>query len=558
MTSRVPQLLVASALAGALLVAPPALGDGVPVAPRFGGHQDRPALAADGAGGAWIGFKAGSDSIGLYHLSSRGLVDGRGPDGILRTGLSFIAADGLRVLSDSPDRVYVVADASYNSRLADAWDGAGHPLPGYPVSTTLFYTSPGAVLDPADRLLVGLPAYYGSGAYGVRYGIVDPAGVVLQETESLMIYQPVSVGETQAVTDGTGGMYVTYPNYSSTDYSTGLDIAIQHVAADGTTPWGVAGRLACAANAFQTDMRLAPDGSGGVYVSWTDERTNPPASPQDIYASHYDAAGTRVTGWGSTGNRVGAAAGAQFESRIASDGGGGIWILWRDERVSDIDLYFTHVVPNGTFATGFGAAGRLLCGATGGASSPLIAADGEGGFFAAWLDVRAGGGGLYDVYASHVTIAGVPAAGWPADGLALCDDPAVQSHLALVATGPGHAIVAWRDGREPLGQVRAVALEDSGVVTAGVGPRPTAALRLRAAASPVAGAPDLWLAAPQGSIVSVDLTDVSGRLAGRVSVVAGAGETPVRFAGGPFAPGIYFARARLGAAAAVARLCVLR
>ena len=532
-----------------------AFADGVPAIPWYGGGQSWPGLVADGAGGAWLAFKTDGASNGLVRLAGNALADPGWPNGIYHTNLEVQPGSPARVLANSPDRVFVLSDYCNFDPLVTAYDDTGATVAGFPTNVAYFYRTPGAVIGADGRVLAAATASFGAGSTGVRFAIVSPSGQLLAETQVPMDFQVLTPMPFTVVPDGAGGMYVGVPIYFASDYSTGFDLALLRIAGDGTRPWGNGGRVVCSANANQSDIRLWPDGAGGVLVTWTDARTSPAASPFDIYAARYTSAGVLATGWTNQGKRVTSVTGAQMDSRVVDDGAGGAWILWRDERVSDIDLYFTHVLGNGAFAAGFSTLGTLLCGATGSASDPQMVPDGAGGFFAVWLDPR---DGEADLYGTHITAAGTPAAGWPANGLALCDDPARQAHPAIVATGAGKAIVAWRDERIAAGHVYTLALDDGGPVTTGVPPAQAPALRLRAAVNPSFGLADLWLAAPAGGRVDVDLLDVTGRVVRRASVSSTGAESRVRFEAGPAAPGVYFATARQGAHRATVRLCVLR
>lgn len=549
-----PRILAVAALLACIPPASVALADGVPPLPWIHAGQTRPALVADGAGGAWLAFKTDTYANGLARLRGDGRGDPGWPLGLFTTGMLVQLSSPTRLLANSADRVLILSDQCSYERLVMAYGADGDTAAGFPVSTELFFNTPGSVLGSDGRVLTAVLAAFGGAQSGLRYAIHSALGAVIDEGEVVMDYQVIA-GELQVVPDGADGMILGVPMHFAPDYSTGTDVAIQRLAADGSRPWGVNGLVLCNTGGNQADIRVASDGAGGALVTWTDPRTTPAASPLDVYAARVTPAGTLAPGWTAQGKRVASATGAQFDSRVADDGAGGAWILWRDQRVTDIDLYFTRVLGNGAFAPGFTSMGTLLCGAAGTPTEPRLVADGAGGFFAVWIDPR---DGEADLYGTHVTSAGVPAPGWPADGLALCADPAIQSQPALAATGLLAAIVAWKDARVPGGQVFALALGDAGPNTADVGDPPAAGLRLRAAANPVTGPPEVWLSAPSEGRVEVGLFDLAGRCVRRTVVQAGATETRVRFAGGPLAAGVYFARAGQGARSAVARLCVLR
>lgn len=547
------RLPAAAALAAAMLLASPALADGVPVMPWNADTQNRPGLAADGAGGAWVAFKTRGDSTGLVHLAPNGLADPDWPNGIYRTGLTLQAGSTTRVLANSPDRVLVVTDFCTYDHLVMGFDANGDTATGFPASSDLFYPGTGSVLGADGRVLTAVHAALGPSSYGVRFTIVSAAGQVLTEAEVPMSVQVIGTEPSRVVPDGAGGMLIGVPIYFASDYSTGMDVAVQRIAADGTRPWTNGGKIVCASTGHQFDIRVWPDGTGGVLLTWTDARTG--GSPYDVYASRFTSAGTLAAGWTNQGKRITNSAGAQMDSRVVGNGAGGAWILWRDERVADIDLYFSHVLGTGFFAAGFGLAGTLLCGATGSPTEPQMVPDGAGGFFAVWLDTR---DGEADLYGTHITAAGVPAAGWPANGLALCDDPGLQGQPVLVSTGLNTAMVAWRDERTSPPRVYALGLADGGPVTTGVTPGRGGSLGLRAGRNPSFGLTDLWVLAPAGEPVELELFDVAGRAVRRATVAATGAETRARLEGEALPAGLYFATARRGAERATLRVCILR
>jgi hypothetical protein len=547
-------LFGAAGFLAVLSLAATARADGWTVMPWYHGSQQRPALAADGTGGAWLAFESGDGRLGLARLAPDGRLEPAWPYGLYAAGVDLLPGSAPRLLASGPNRVAVVSDYCNHDPLAMAYDGEGAPASGFPASAAKFYNEPAVVLGADGRIFAAATASFSLRESGVRYAIVPASGVPVLEVDVPAGVQVPTTLPATATSDGAGGMYVGFPMYFAEDYSTGFDLGLLRVAADGTRPWPGNWKVVSAANFNQDELRMAPDLFGGVLLTWTDRRTG--ASPMDIYASRFTAAGALASGWTANGKRITTAAGAQFDSRVATNGAGGAWIVWRDERVADIDLYFTHVLGNGQFAAGFSAAGTLLCGATGAASDAQIVADGAGGFFAVWLDPR---DGEADLYGTHITAAGVPAAGWPENGLALCDDPAAQLSPALTWIGLERAMVAWRDARADSGVVMTLGLVSGGPAnTTGVAPGAGGKLALRAAANPSFANADLRVVAPAGERVEVALLDLAGRTVRRATVAGTGGESPARLGGGPLPAGVYFATARCGAERATLRVCVLR
>lgn len=159
------------------------------------------------------------------------------------------------------------------------------------------------------------------------------------------------------------------------------------------------------------------------------------------------AAPARAQGWTSEGAPVCTAAGQQSSVRAAADGAGGAFVAWSDQRpgASSSDVYLQHVGSDGLPVAGWPADGLALCTAAGAQIVYAAVPDGSGGVFVAWEDYR--GGALSDVYGAHVLANGSLAAGWPADGLGISVFMEEQRDPHLVSDGAGGVFCAWADAR---------------------------------------------------------------------------------------------------------------
>ncbi len=119
-----------------------------------------------------------------------------------------------------------------------------------------------------------------------------------------------------------------------------------------------------------------PDGGGGAIVVLEDDR----GGTVDIYAQHLMADGTIDPAWGSGGVLVCGATGNQIDAKAVSNGAGGAYVCWLDQRATPAKVYGSEVLANGTIAAAFGASGLLLD--TVGANAddaPQMSVDGVGG-----------------------------------------------------------------------------------------------------------------------------------------------------------------------------------
>ena len=243
-------------------------------------------------------------------------------------------------------------------------------------------------------------------------------------------------------TDMAGGAYIAWQDHR---VSTDVNIYAQHVLATGVVDpaWPLNGLLVCGATGSQSIPKAESDGSGGVLVAWTDARSG----TNDIYAQHVLANATVDPAWPANGLAVCSATGSQSGVRLVSDAAGGAVLAWRDLR-NDTDLYAMRVLAAGVVDPTWPANGVALASGVGAQKftsiTPMVA-DGHGGLFAAWQDTR--NGADPDIYAQHLLVNGSVAAGWPANGLAVCTATSVQEFAGIATDGAGGVFVGWDDLR---------------------------------------------------------------------------------------------------------------
>lgn len=311
--------------------------------------------------------------------------------------------------------------------------------------------------------------------------------------------------EPKLTTDGAGGAIVTWQDYRPGGH---FDIYVQRVDGDGTPRWATNGVPLCTAQLDQKFPQIASDGAGGAVVVWKDKRDG----EFDIYAQRIDATG--VPRWTNDGLRICGATNTQQDPVVVSDGTGGVFIVWRDFRMggmarlyaqrvnaagvtawaangipvsnvdgawepaiipdgaggaiftwydyrtvaNNFDIYAQRIGPNGERS--WGETGTPVCVASGAQYVPQLVSDGAGGALLSWWDDRTGLGS--DIYAAHLTAAGTSAAGWPANGRAVCTAVWEQFAPQLVADGAGGAFITWYDQRDTV-EIFAQRLSGSGV-----------------------------------------------------------------------------------------------
>jgi hypothetical protein len=274
--------------------------------------------------------------------------------------------------------------------------------------------------------LAGLKRLVADGSGGAYFVFVSPALYVMRLdrsgvaptgwSPSPLVVASTAGPQAAAVGDGTGGLIVAYA-------ASGL--RAQRVGPGGALLWSTPPLLA--ASAAQVDV--VADLAGGAYACWV--------ASGHVRVQHVLSSGVVDPAWPATGFDCGPSTLPQ----LVADGAGGLFVCY----VSATDVFARRLLSTGVPAPGWTGA-FTVCGAIGAQDEITATSDGSGGFLAAWSDQRSPATGR-DIYAQRVTGSAQLAAGWPANGVALCAAPGDQSDPALANDGSGGAIVAWTDYR---------------------------------------------------------------------------------------------------------------
>ncbi len=307
-----------------------------------------PALAPDGAGGAYVVWRNSSQIWGDKVMIQRWAADG--------AALAPVWPAGVQLSVDWYVRApIVIADGTGGAFVA--W------VEGWPA----------ARLELAHVRDDGSPAAgWPSGGRIVRTAPADAPGLV---------------------SDGAGGVIVAW---SDPQDATAAQVFAQRVTADGAMLWDTAGVRVCAqpasfgpnpygwyGGASARRGTIVSDDAGGALFAWTDMR----AGVADIYAQRITADGVPATGWAVDGMPVCTSPGEQTLPAIASDGAGGAYVAWQDASAPEAPTLRWHRI-DGTGRLSYGEApdGALLSATPIANWLPALAADAANGATAIWAD----------------------------------------------------------------------------------------------------------------------------------------------------------------------------
>ena len=206
--------------------------------------------------------------------------------------------------------------------------------------------------------------------------------------------------------------------------------------------WPPSGVPVGGTQARANNSQCIPDGSGGWYIVWEDHQIN--ASHPDIRLQHLSATGDPVAGWPANAVVVSGLPTDELSPQIAQDGSGGVLVTWDDARDTTFHVYVQRYLSNGALPSGWVAGGVRATGKF--SYFPRVTSDGTGGAFLVWQDERTvDTDGRDRCYVQHVTSTGSIAAGWPVDGLEACSFD--TSNQRIMSDGGLGCFVVWTDGR---------------------------------------------------------------------------------------------------------------
>jgi len=371
-------------------------------------NQLGPQITADGSGGAivtWYDQRSGGSGDVYYDIYAQRMD----PDGnTLWTGNGIavcIASSGQKYPKIAPDDsggAIITWEDGRSSReiYAQRIDGSGSALwheNGVPVSTLHTYETWPCIVPSGDGgAIVCWRAIGDTTTFDVYAQKLDDLGVARWMNGGVPACVEMGMQDQPRVAcDGAGGGIVVWSDGRNPDDG---DIYAQRIYADGNVAWVDGGIPVCAMEGGQGGPEIVMDDSGGAIIAWHDRRDEPSSS--DVYAQRVDSSGELL--WAPTGVPVSTAPYTQFFPKIASDGAGGAFIAWADDRgtSSGRDIFARWIDADGTPQGE--EDGTAICTAEYSQDHPAITYDGRGGAILAWDDYRAYDTTAWDVYAGWI------------------------------------------------------------------------------------------------------------------------------------------------------------
>ena len=295
---------------------------------------------------------------------------------------------------------------------------------------------PMIVSDGSGGAIIAWQSYRGSATADIYAQRVNSSGNIMWSLNGLPVCVVVFEQDTiSMVSDGLGGAILTWQDYRSNNGF--ADIYAQRINPAGTMIWTANGVNICNQAASQRGPKIISDGSGGAFITWYDNR----AGNYDIYSQRVGAAG--AVQWTTNGVATCTMSTDQLTPDVCSDGADGVVITWTDYRSStDFNIYAQRVGPSGAIVwvvDGVVMNNNVAYAQT----DPMIVSDGLGGAIISWTDYRTGT--TADIYAQRVNSTG--AVQWTATGVIICTASGDQIFSQLTSDGNNGAYITWEDHR---------------------------------------------------------------------------------------------------------------
>jgi len=230
-----------------------------------------------------------------------------------------------------------------------------------------------------------------------------------------------------AFEDDQGGYYLVWTQPEGELY----ELFAQHTSSSGAKSWPEPGLVLAQGLPSPHEWHALPDAKGGLHVVWTQSG--------HIHAQRMDPEHHPL--WTDTAEALSTSAFEQSMPTGVADGGGGIYVIWIEQRYPDRTvLVGQHLSQTG--AKLWGVEGQRVSLRPSNQRRPKVITDGVAGFIVAWNDFRE--------QASQLQIQRLDYQGnmpWDPSGL-LVTAPAGDDRNPpmMAAVGKGSAVIAWTVG----------------------------------------------------------------------------------------------------------------
>ncbi|NCI50335.1 T9SS type B sorting domain-containing protein [Sediminibacterium roseum] len=343
-------------------------------------------ITSDEAGGAivaWIENQGGAtgDDIYVQRFNSAG-QEMWTADGVLTTGADYQNLD--QIVSDGNGGVFLAFnDWNGDTHVYGQWvnsSGAVQWGTGTRLSTSLSNQSGTKLVADGNGNAIYV---WNDNVNNLTHGIdiyaqkINAAGQPVYAATGLRISSNVQADMwPKIISDGNHGAIITWQIGSGPGA-----VYAERINGSGTRLWASGAGISIAGSV--DNYSIATNGSNGMIVAWR--------SGDHIRSQNFDGLGTAQ--WTPGGVTVRNTTGTS-DPFISPDGSGGVYVMWTDNSQATADLLAQHLNSSGTAV--YAAGGIMLSNATGNQQSlAIVTRTGQAGMIATWTDDRNGNEDIY-------------------------------------------------------------------------------------------------------------------------------------------------------------------
>jgi len=403
-------------------------------------------IIPDNSGGAiiaWLDSRDGvNTAIYAQRINSEGFIQWQ-VDGV--PVCTFAGGKvSLKIASDEKDGAFLtwtdtrtdygdIYAQRINSEGVIQWSSDGVPICAF---ASYMQKQPAITVDGDGGAIISWEDQRSTG-YDMYAQRIDSMGTTLWTTNGVVITDITGGNCTGSniISDGLGGAFVAWEDNRGNIPD---DIYIQHISSSGSLLWTQNGLLVIAAQSLQRFPALLLDGSDGLIIIWSDNRSQ---ISNDIYAQKINV-NTGAFYWDTSGVPICTNPRNEDLHKMVSDGAGGAIITWEsDHNQIDRDIFAQRISATGQ--TQWMTDGITICNADGQQLSPSIITDVTGGAIIAWSDSRTSNNP--DIYAQKIDVSGNIE--WVENGVEISIALGNQVNCRLIPYDQGGAIITWTDAR---------------------------------------------------------------------------------------------------------------
>ena len=285
----------------------------------------------------------------------------------------------------------------------------------------------GISVSTADGNLVCVWSDTRNGDRGIFAQKMSPDGVHLWEDEGIEVNDAEKIQDFPvAVSVENNAVIVAWWDNRNEDIP---EIRAQKINANGNLLWQNDGIILSSNENIIEQIFIVNDGTDGALFFW---RVND--YPNKLYGTHILGDGSIATGWGTNGKLI--ISSFFYDIDIIADGYNGVVIAWEDVNYPIRDLYMQRVDSSGNLL--WGSSGIPLCIEENTQDNVTITTDNNGIYYFFWRDNRNSPG--YDIYMQKVDQNGNKL--WLEDGLV--HEDAYSYEILSVMGNDNNSIICWR------------------------------------------------------------------------------------------------------------------